>query len=386
MNFVFLSPSFPPQYQWFCKALRARGVNVLGMGDTPTHELSHELRGWLTEYVHVQNLLEGDQALRGLAYLTWKHGKIDRLDSLNEHWLELEGSLRDAFHIEGPKRAETIARRSKAEMKAVFRSAGIPVPAGQRVRSSEELSTFVQAHGLPIVIKPESGVGAAGAFKVSTQEELKRIPESQLHGVVVEEFIDGKIVSFDGLTDRQGNIVFCVSHVYSAGIMEVVTRGLDIHYYTRRQLSPKLEEFGRKAVTAFAVKEQFFHFEFFELADGSYRALEGNFRPPGGFTTDMMNYACDLDIYDLWARVVSGGDVSGFKFERKYFCAHAARRHTRRYRVPHEALVKELGSALIIHREMPPVFSGAMGNEMYLLRHPDEKELLRLIGLIESVS
>ena len=106
--------------------------------------------------------------------------------------------------------------------------------------------------------------------------------------------------------------------------------------------------------------------------------------PPGGFTTDLMNYACDIDIYDLWARVVSGEDVSSFKFEPKYFCAHVARRFGRSYQVPHETVMKELGSSLIIFREVPPVFSGAMGDLMYLIRHPDEKELERLVGVIES--
>ncbi len=30
-------------------------------------------------------------------------------------------------------------------------------------------------------------------------------------------------------------------------------------------------------------------------------------RPPGGFTTDMFNYACDIDIYRVWAQLLVHG-------------------------------------------------------------------------------
>ena len=50
MNFVFISPQFPQSYWNFCDRLKARGVNVLGIGDTPYDELSKELRHSLTEY------------------------------------------------------------------------------------------------------------------------------------------------------------------------------------------------------------------------------------------------------------------------------------------------------------------------------------------------
>ena len=99
-------------------------------------------------------------------------------------------------------------------------------------------------------------------------------------------------------------------------------------------------------------------------ARGGYRALEGNFRPPGGFTTDMMNYACDIDIYDLWSKVITGAPTADFKYERKQFCAHVARRFGRVYKYAHDYVMKELGSALIVFREVPPVFAGAMGDWM----------------------
>ncbi len=58
---------------------------------------------------------------------------------------------------------------------------------------------------------------------------------------------------------------------------------------------------------AFDVRERFFHFEFFRQDEtGDLLALEVNMRPPGGLTTDMFNYACDIDIYNAWASLIAG--------------------------------------------------------------------------------
>ena len=45
MNFVYLSPHFPPNYYRFCVCLREEGVNVLGLADAPYESLRPELRG-----------------------------------------------------------------------------------------------------------------------------------------------------------------------------------------------------------------------------------------------------------------------------------------------------------------------------------------------------
>ena len=43
-NFVFMSPNFPTNYWQFCKHLKDNGMNVLGIGDQPYHELMPQLK------------------------------------------------------------------------------------------------------------------------------------------------------------------------------------------------------------------------------------------------------------------------------------------------------------------------------------------------------
>ena len=128
MNVVFISPHFPPQFIHFVFALRERGVNVLGIGDAPHDTLRPELRKALGEYFFTPNLHDYDALLRATAYLTWKHGRIDRIDSLNETWLEVEARLREDFHVPGTLPADIDRLRSKLGMHDVFKRAGVPHP------------------------------------------------------------------------------------------------------------------------------------------------------------------------------------------------------------------------------------------------------------------
>ncbi|MCZ7586079.1 MAG: hypothetical protein M5R36_23680 [Deltaproteobacteria bacterium] len=99
MNVVFISPHFPPQYEHFAAALRDRGATVLGVGDAPEESLTTSLRGALASYYFVPNMTDRDAMVRALGLLTHRFGKIDRIESLNEHWLEQEAALRDDFNV-----------------------------------------------------------------------------------------------------------------------------------------------------------------------------------------------------------------------------------------------------------------------------------------------
>ena len=90
MNFIFLSPYFPNNFYNFCVELKNAGVNVLGIGDTPYQELRRELKESLTEYYRVDNMEDYSQLIKAGGYFTHKYGKIDRIESHNEHWLETD--------------------------------------------------------------------------------------------------------------------------------------------------------------------------------------------------------------------------------------------------------------------------------------------------------
>ncbi|MDW7678700.1 MAG: carboxylate--amine ligase, partial [Bacillota bacterium] len=94
MNYVCLSPNFPPNYVNFSKRLHERGVTVLGIGSDPYDHLAPVLKDALTEYYRVDDMEHYDSVLRACAYFTFKYGKLDRIESHNEHWLAQDARLR----------------------------------------------------------------------------------------------------------------------------------------------------------------------------------------------------------------------------------------------------------------------------------------------------
>lgn len=382
MRILYLSPGFPPNSHLFCVAAHARGAGVLAVGDIPERNLPPDALQAFELYVFEPRMGEYEILLAIARSMVALHGPIDFVESNGEHWLEVEGRLRDDLGIEGLSASDVRRLRSKLAMAETFEKAGVLHPPGIRCVSTELVRAFAATHGLPLVFKPDSGSGATSTFRVSTEAELDAALLQPLDRHIVQPFVEGVIVTFDGIVNRDGEVVFCTSHVYDNGIMEVRTGTLDGYYYSLRDIPPMLEQVGRRALAAFGLQRRFFHLEFFARPDGSYTALEMNVRPPGGYTTDMMNFACDFDVYALWAAVIMGDLLEDFQYERKFHTAHAGRRHERDYAVSPEILEAQLGDTLALVQPIPDAFALTMGNTMYLMRH---EQLVPLLGAITRV-
>jgi len=376
MNFLFVSPHFPPNWYLFCVRLREAGANVLGIGDAPYHDLRPELQQALSEYYRVDDMHSYDQLVRGLGYLTHRHGKLDRLDSLNEYWLETEARLRTDFNIPGIKNADIARMKRKSLMKRLFERSGLRVGRGKVCRSPRAVREFIGLVGYPVVAKPDAGVGAAATYKLENDDDVRRfLAEKPAIDYILEEFLAGTLLTYDGLTNRRGEVVFGSSFYYSQGVMEAVNDDTDIWYCITRAVPPDIEAAGKAIIRAFRVRERPFHFEFFRLADGSVVPLEINVRPPGGLTVDMFNYANEFDFYREWANVVVHGRFDA-ALTHPYACAYVGRKHRLSYARSHEDVLREFKPLIVFDTPMSGVFARAIGDFGYILRDPDEAKLV----------
>ncbi len=174
MNFVFLSPHFPPNYHLFCVHLHNLGVNVLGLADEPYDNLYPELRAALTEYYRVNDMHDYNELVRACGYFTYRFGKIDRIDSLNEYWLETEAQLRTDFNIPGLQGKQLQRAKRKSLMKQTFVKNDIEVARGRVIHTLGEAKRLIKETGYPVVAKPDIGVGAAKTYKIHSDYELDR--------------------------------------------------------------------------------------------------------------------------------------------------------------------------------------------------------------------
>ncbi len=384
MNFVFLSPHFPPNYYLFCVHLRRFGATVLGLADEPYEALRPELRDALSEYYRVYDLHDYDSLIRALGYFTHRYGKIDGLDSHNEYWLETEARLRTDFNIPGLDNRQITRVKRKSEMKKQFVKAGVAVARGKVVSTLQQARQFIAEVGYPVVAKPDVGVGAAKTYKINGEQDMDFFWRDKLPTpYLLEEFVSGQIFTFDGLVDQNGHIVFYTSHYYSQGIMETVNEDRDVYYVSLRQIPADLEAAGRAIVRVYQLKARFFHFEFFRTPEGKLVALEVNMRPPGGLTTDMFNYANDTDIYQEWANIIVNNRFEG-RNDRPYHCAYVGRKENKPYRHTHDEILRELGSNIVHHEAISGIFSAALGNYGYLIRSPELTEIERMAAFIQE--
>lgn len=380
MNFIFLSPNFPDNYWHFCQELKNNGVNVLGIGDAPYEKLSDGLKGALNEYYRVDSLEDYESVYRGVAFLAFKHGRIDWIESNNEYWLERDAHLRTDFNIRtGFKNQDIKKIKYKSAMKKYYEKAGIPAARWQLVDDIANAYAFVQKVGYPIIVKPDNGVGANNTYKIHNDSELERffieIPPVQY---IMEEFIDGQICSYDAVINSKGEPLFESGNITLKSIMDIVNNEEDSCYYIVKELAKDVREAGRAAAKSFGVKSRFVHLEFFRLLKdhkylgrkGQIVALEANMRPSGGYTPDMLNFAGSTNVYKLWADMIVYDRVFMEK-ERgieKYYCPFAGRRDNKRYSHSHEDILKRFEKNLCMEERMPDVLAPAMGNQIYIAK------------------
>ena len=384
-NVVFISPNFPTNYWQFCRELKKNGMNVLGIGDQPYEELNPELKENLHEYYKVSNLENYDEVYRGVAFLIFKYGPIDWLESNNEYWLERDARLRTAFHITSGFQEEDIPRiKYKSKMKEYYRNVGISTARYYLVEDREGCLEFIQKVGYPVVVKPDNGVGASQTYKLSSDEELDDFLEKKTPGVsyIMEEFVYAEVNSYDAIIDSHGEPLFETGNVTPMSIMDIVNNQDNSIYYILKELPSDTRQAGRATVKSFGVKSRFVHFEFFRLlkdqkglgTKGSIIALEVNMRSCGGFTPDMIDFAHSTNVYKIWADMVAF-DKTEIESGPHAYCAYAGRRDGKNFLLNDSQVAEKYGNRLKMNQRIPEVLAGAMGNQMFVALFDTKEEM-----------
>jgi len=252
-------------------------------------------------------------------------------------------------------------------------------------KTPAQLNRFVAEVGLPVVAKPDVGVGAATTYKLESKDDIARyLVDKPAVDYIVEEFVNGELITYDGLAGRSGEIVFDSTFSYSTGVMEAVNAKLDLFYWIKREIPADVQEVGRAMARAFDLRERPFHFEIFRTEDGRLIPLEVNMRPPGGWTVDMFNFANDMDLYREWANVVVNGRFDAI-ITRPYNVVYVSRRDGKPYVMPHDDVLREFADLIVKEGRMDPVLATAMGDQGFILRHPDSEPLLEAAAAIQQL-
>ncbi|MDX1502011.1 MAG: ATP-grasp domain-containing protein [Thermoanaerobaculia bacterium] len=309
MSVLFFSPGFPAEMPLFVRGLAEIGVRVIGLGDQPAGALPEPVRARLSGYIRLDNLWDEEAAVRRVAGEARRYG-IERVECLWEPGVLLAARLREALGLPGMTREQTVPFRDKTVMKRILQKAGLRTPHHARATTAGECREAAEKIGYPLIVKPVAGAGSADTYRLDGPDDLERVLPRIAHvpEVSVEEFIDGEEFTFDTVC-HDGVIAFHNISWYRP--RPLVARTLQ---WTSPQTvalrdveAPHLAagaELGRKVLAALGFRTGFTHMEWFRKEDGEAVFGEIAARPPGARSTDLMNFACDIDLFRGWAEAV----------------------------------------------------------------------------------
>lgn len=404
MNFVFVSPNFPVRnYKWV-EALRGRGINVLGIGDTPYYDLHPRLKAALNEYYYLPDIADFERMKEAVGYFQDKYGKIDYIESQNEWWLEMDARLREVFGVDTGFHPADMARiKAKSAMKESFKKGGAKIIRYMLANGPEDIEKvleFGKKVGYPLFVKPDVGVGASDSYKLRNEDEVRNLlanPLPETH--IIEEYIDGIIVSFDGICNSNGDCVFMTSDHFPTPIADLVNDGLDYYYYTNPYELPfvdldkdKFKATGQKVVKSFGIKKRFFHIEFFVLKEdkkglakkGDFVALECNMRAPGGFTPDLIDFGESVSCYEIYADVIAYDENRQDMGKEKFYSFASHRLDRNNYVHSVEEIRAKYWDKLCKEGRYPPHIAHVMGDQFYYAKFKTHEEGLEFDAFVRE--
>lgn len=319
---AFIAPRFLENTLNYVRAFASLDeVTLSVISEDPETAIPEPLRPRIAGHYRVRNSLEATQLIEAARALTRGVGAIDRLTGALEQLQVPMAQVRDAVGIEGM--SARIARnfRDKDRMKEVLRAHQVPVARSVLASSTRELREFVERVGLPIIIKPQAGLGARNTHRITTTGELVELVNSG-HGPTpeapaqLEEFVRAREHTCETVTIagevvwRSGTryfptplevletpwIQYCVLLPRETDLPEV-TRFAPINEAALRALFA--EEAGTAAGTALT------HMEWFLLPDDSALVNEVGVRPPGAQIMPLMGLAHETNFFADWAQLIA---------------------------------------------------------------------------------
>ena len=319
---LFLSPGYPPEMPFYVRGLASVGARVLGIGDQPRAALPAMAQQHLSDHLQIRNLWNEEQTVEMVR--RWSQAvRIDRVECLWEPGMILAAKIREALGVPGMTVEETIPFRDKEVMKQRLDAAGIRTPRHARAKTAGEIREAAERIGYPIIVKPIAGAGSADTHRVDDAEGLEKVLRLTAHvpEVSVEEFIDGEEFTYDTVC-AQGEILYWNISWYQP--RPLIQRQLQwVSPQTIALRHPEQPDtaggaaMGRAVIAALGFRNGFTHMEWFRKPDGEAVFGEIGARPPGARSTEVMNYACDIDVWAAWAEAVVHGRITQ-KIERKY--------------------------------------------------------------------
>jgi biotin carboxylase len=385
VNVLMISPGYPAEMAFFTRGLGQAGASVIGLGDQSPDALPADARDAMAHYVHVSSLAAEDHVV-GLARELARRTSIDRVECLWEPYMMLAARLREELGLPGLTAAQTEPFRDKERMKQLLDAAGLRTPWHVAARTVADVWAAAERVGYPLIVKPIDGAGSADTYRADSATELDSILPSLRHVPQVSgaEFIDAEEFTYDTIC-ADGRVLFeNICQYHPRPLLTKMHEWISPITMALRDLdAPGLQggrELGAAVLRVLGFRDGFTHMEWYRKADGEVVFGEIAARPPGARTVDVMNYACDADLFSAWAQAVTHGRIFQ-PVQRRYNAASIFKRANGAGRITHyeglDRLLADYGEHVVAVELLP---AGAprrdwrattIGDGMVIIRHAE---------------
>lgn len=399
-NAVFVVPFFmEATLRFVAGAAALQGVRLGLVSQDPAERLPDELRPRIAAHWRIDDALDPRQIAIGVEGITRQIGRVERLIGSLEQLQVPLAQVREHLGLPGLSVAAAHRFRDKSVMKTVFEQAGLPCARHRLIRQVSDATRFAMEAGFPIVVKPPAGAGAVSTFRLDSLAQLtdylQRHPPHEARPVLFEEFLQGEEHSFDSVCIDGRMVWYSVSNYSPSPLTVVENPWIQWCVLLPRQVDgPEFAEIrttAPAALNALGLGTGMTHMEWFRRAQGGIAISEVAARPPGAQFTTLLSYACNLDFYRAWPRLMI---LDEFDVPRRDYATGAAYLRGMgqgRVRAVHglAQAQKELGALVVEARVPQPGQAQASGYEgagYVILRHPEtrvvEHALARAVELI----
>ena len=334
MNIIFISPNYPEDRWRYIHALRGLGVNVLGIGDASEEYFPHGLKGCLTDYFKVDDLHDYDAVYRAVSYLSYKYGRPDGIESLNDYWATLEASLRRDFNV-----------------------VGFDVDYARRVFDKNAVFDCAASVGVKIMRRDVDGEPV--------------IPEGS------------RIIRCCGMVNRYGKVTGAAAYEFS-DLPELIAKKKELLSFfslsDKECDTPnvKFMDTALKVVDAVRIRGGFFNLTF--AVGENILLCDASFLPPEEYFADVLACTGSSDVCHLWA-----ADKIGMNMDYHILpetTVFVTRRFDRSYRYSHDRIMSKLDPVI---RRQGRCYTGVdiTGDYFYIFKADNAAKARELIKFIQ---
>lgn len=317
---ALVAPHFLENTNRYVKAFaELEGVKLSVISEDAEKKLPKELRERLAAHYQVKSVGEPRELAKALKALGKGVGPVDRLTGALEQLQLPMAEARELADVPGMRPEIARRFRDKDVMKEVLRSKGVPVAASALVSSPAELQQFIDKVGLPIIVKPQAGVGSRGTHRIETKEDLAALVKQGLspsaaQPLQAEQFIRAREFTCETVTVH-GKTVWRSGTRYFPTPLEVLEKPwVQYCVLLPREVEAPWTEFA--AINEAALQALFgedprvvgtaiTHMEWFLRDDGAKFVSEVGARPPGVHIMPLMSLTHEVDMIAKWAELIA---------------------------------------------------------------------------------